>query len=566
MIESLRIEHLAVVEEAELELGPGLNVLTGETGAGKSIVLGALGLLVGRRASSDTVRSGAEEAAVEALLRTELLPDVEAELRARGLAAEDHELVVRRSVRAGGRSRARVGGQLVPASTLAELLAGRVEISSQHASQALLRLETHGLWLDTAGGLLEERRAVERGVAALRALDAERERLRAEAEERLRRRDFLAFQVQEIDAARLDAEEERALEAEHGRLAHADRIREDGAAALAALAGDPAAPDADGAQDRLAAARRSLAGLAELDPGLAELAERLTALDAELRDAALDLERRLDGVDADPARLARLEERLAELERLRRRYGPDVPAILATRDALAAELEGLEGADRRAGELEAERGERLSELRAAAEHLSQGRRGAARELAERVEAGLAELAMPSARFEVALEPAAPAGELPCGATGAEVPEFRFSANPGEPPRALRKVASGGELSRVFLALRGALRGAGRGMVLVFDEVDAGIGGGVAERVGRLLARLARDHQVLCITHLPQIAAFADRHLRVAKHTRRGRSQTRVAAVAGDERVEELARMAGGERVTDATRRHARDLLRACTPS
>jgi len=561
LIETLRIADLAVVESAELEFGPGLNVLTGETGAGKSIVLGALALLAGARAAGDAVREGAEEARVEAVFRTAGLPDLEAELAARGLATDDHELVVSRSVSRTGRSRAQVGGRLVPVSVLAELFAGRLEISSQHESQALRRAESHGRLLDAFGGLEAVRARVEQGHAALRALRAERERLEADTEERARRRDFLAFQLGEIDAARLAPGELDALPAEHARLAHAEALRAAAASAAARLSGDAAQADAPGACDLVGGAARELEPLLRIDPALAALAERLRAAASELADAARDLERYADGVDVDPSRRAAVEERLAELERLRRKYGRGEAEIAAQRERLAAELDAIAGSDDRGRELAAREVERASQLAADAAELSQGRRAAAGQLAGEVEGALAGLALPGARLVVGLEPVLAPDGLPCGATGAEQVELLFSADRGGSPRPLRKVASGGELSRLFLALKNALRRSEAGMVLVFDEVDAGIGGHTADRVGAVLAELAADHQVLCITHLPQIAAQAATHLRVEKSARDGRAGTRVVQLAAAQRVEELARMAGGAAVTEATRRHARELLR-----
>ncbi|MDJ0852831.1 MAG: DNA repair protein RecN [Myxococcota bacterium] len=560
MIETLRIENVAIVERAELEFGPGLNVLTGETGAGKSIVLGALALLAGGRASAGLLRQGAEAATVEALFRTEALPELEADLAARGLDGEPHELVVSRQVGAAGRSRARVSGGLVPVGALAELFQGRLEISSQHDSQALLRPETHGWLLDRLGGLLDRRRAVSDGHAALRELDAALEALREQARDRERRRDFLAFQVEEIDEARLDPAELADARATESRLAHAGRLREEGGVALAQIAGDPLGSDAPNAADLLADASRQIESLARLDPALGDVAERLHALQSEVRDVALDLERHLDGIEDDPARLAALEERLHRVEQLQRKYGGNVEEVLRFRDEAAAELAALDGAEEREAELLRERDERVARLEADAKKLTEGRRKASRKLARVVEAALRDLGMPEARFAVALDPAEPPEGLPCGPSGREHPEFRFSANAGEELRPLRKVASGGELSRAFLALKGALREHGAGMVLVFDEVDAGIGGRAADRVGRALAEIARHNQVLCITHLPQIAAFANVHFRVEKSSARGRTQARITRIDGDERVAEIARMAGGEQVGQATLRHARELL------
>jgi len=573
LIETLRIENLAIVEEAELEFGAGLNVLTGETGAGKSIVLGALSLLAGARVGPGTLRDGASQGGVEAIFRTAALPDLEEALRARDLAPgvdddeEAHELVVRRTLTATGRSRARIGGQLVPVSTLTELIGGRVEISSQHSSQALLRPETHGLLLDAAGALLDRRAEVGRCFAALRTLDDELGELRALAAERERQRDFLAFQLSELEEVDLAPGELASLEADHGRLAHAETLRADGEEALAALRGDESG-SGGGAVDVVAQVGRVLDHMARMDPALGPLVDRLRALDEEIEDVSREIERYVDRIEGDPAALERLEERIAQVERLRRKYGRDEGEIFARRDALAAELETLEGADARIGELASQRSGLLKALDEAARKLSAGRRKAARSLARAVASGLQELAMPEARFAVALEPATRQSSWPDGAqsgpTGVEAPEFMLAANPGASPRPLRKVASGGELSRVFLALKNALRQADVGMVLVFDEVDAGIGGRAAERVGRALAELAATHQVLCITHLPQIAAFATRHFKVEKTADAGRTRTRVVALDERARVEEIARMAGGEAITDATRKHARSLIAAAS--
>jgi DNA repair protein RecN (Recombination protein N) len=561
MIETLRIENLAIVGRAELEFGPGLNVITGETGAGKSIVLGALALLAGGRASPDLVREGEDEAVVEAVFRLEALPELAAELERRGLAAGE-ELVVRRTIARGGRGRARIGGELVPAATLAELFEGRLEISSQHESQRLLRPGAQSRLLDAAGGLLAERAALEAAFERLRALERETAELRTRAEELSRREDYLKFQVKEIDEAKVEAGQFDALLAERARLAHAGRLIGEAGLAAALLTGEAGGADAPGALDQLADAARRVDTLAGLDPGLGELAGRLRGARAELDDAARELGRYAESIEVDPARLAEVEERLARLERLRRKYGADEAAILRFRAGAAAELEALGGADARLGQLDCERAVASEQLAVLARRLSEARAGAAAGLAREVEAQLRELAMPEGRFQIALVPVESPEGMPCGPGGAESAEFLFSANAGESPQALRRVVSGGELSRVFLAVKSALRRAEAGMVLVFDEVDAGIGGRVADRVGRVLAELAGEHQVLCITHLPQIAARADVHLRVDKSARGERTLAEVTRLEGRARVDEIARMAGGETVGKATLRHAQELLRS----
>ncbi len=572
MIETLRIQDWVIVEEAELEFGPGLNVLTGETGTGKSIVLGALALLAGGRGSADAVRTGCEQAAVEAVFRTEQMPDLERDLAARGLAGREspgdpdspHELLVSRSIAANGRSRARVAGERVPVSVLAELLSERIEISSQHSSQSLLRPDVQGRLLDESGGLLPLRTQVAEQVAELRAIDAEQAELRERREQRARERDFLEFQVSEIDAVALVPGELDELAAEHRLLAHADRLRAEASSACGLLVGEPdAAADSEsvGARDRVTAALRAIEGLADLDPRLAALAERLRSCEAELEDVAADLEHCVSSVEADPERLARVEERQVAIDALQRKYGKSEPEIAAFRERAAGEPAALEGADARVDSL-AERREQVAQgLSEASGKLTQGRVEAARKLGRRVAGSLAGLGMPDASFEVRLTPLEPLTGAACGPGGAERPEFLFAGNAGDSPRPLQRVVSGGELSRIFLALRNALRRkSGPGMVLVFDEVDAGIGGRAAERVGRALAELAVHHQVLCITHLPQIAAFADVHFRVQKHQRRGRTSAEIERVEGELRIDEVARMAGGRDVTKATRRHAAELL------
>lgn len=572
MIEVLRIENLALVESIELEFGPGLNVLTGETGAGKSIVLAALALLTGARATADTLRGGADEGVVEALFRMDGHEDVVRGLIRRGLAEEatsdgdaegPAELIVRRTLHANGRSRARVGGQLVPVSTLVELFGGQLEISSQHGSQALRRPEVHAEALDAYANKTELRGTVSREVARVLELGRELDTLRAADDERARRLDFLEYQRRELDDENLDAADVAALEVEHRRLTNSERLAEEMAGAAAALGGMESGEGSESAEGAVATARRALASAMRMDPSLESMAGRLESLESELRDLAASAADYLSDLEIDPARLGVVEEKIARLEKLRRKYGQSVEEMFAHRDDVAREIESLSGTDERIRQLEAERTRSVEAANDASLKLSKARVRAAKKLAKAVESELEDLSMEGARFVVELEPivcGADQAGLLTGAGGRERPEFHFSANAGEAPRPIQKVASGGELSRLFLAVKNSLRRADRNMVIVFDEVDAGIGGAVAEQVGRVLAELATEHQVLCITHLPQIAAFADRHFVVRKQTRGGRTRTQVERVEGDLRVDELARMAGGENVTEVTREHARSLL------
>lgn len=576
MIEVLRIDNLALVESVELEFSSGLNVLTGETGAGKSIVLSALALLAGARAASDSLRGGAEEGAVEALFRMDGHADVAGELVARGLATEPdpnappsgdvdghRELIVRRTLHANGRSRARVGGQLVPVSTLLELFGGQLEISSQHGSQALRTSAVHAQALDAFADKTSLCEIVAREVTRVGVLDQEIATLRAAEEERARRLDFLQYQRSELDNEELDVEGIASLEAEHRRLTHAERLAEEVSTASAALGGMEGSEGNASAETAVATARRALAAASRMDPSLETLEARLESLESELRDLTLTTADYLGELEIDPRKLLEVEAKISSLEALRRKYGQSVEEMLAHRDDVEREIESLSAADDRIRELEQERANAVTAANEASLQLSKARLRAARKLAKAVQGELVDLAMDGAEFKVALEKIStdnrPEG-LETGIGGRERPEFHFSANQGVAPRPIQKVASGGELSRLFLAIKNSLRRADRNMVIVFDEVDAGIGGAVAERVGRVLAELATEHQVLCITHLPQIAAFADRHFVVRKEARRGRTRTLVERVEGSLRVDELARMAGGEAVTEVTREHARSLL------
>ena len=563
MIESLRLVGIAIVEEAELEFGPGLNVLTGETGAGKSIVLQGLALLEGAKASASVLRDGCEKGRVEALLRFHESDPIWRELEERGLDAEASAgCLVSRTIARQGRGRARIGAERVPVATLGEIFGPRIEISSQRESLALLAPEQHGRALDAAADQLDLRDAVAEHRAALRALDTEQQRLVVADEERARQRDFLRFQCEEIDAAALEKDELLELESLHTRLAHAEQLQREAGSIVGRLSGDAERGGEGALVDGLASQAATLAELAKLDPALAKLAEVLGEAVTLVREVASDLERSLGRQDSDPAALARVEERLGEIDALRRKYGADVEAIEAFRERIGRELATLDGLAGRGQAIESERATRTALLVRDAAQLAQGRRQAASKLARPLQRSLRELGMPDARFRVEFEErsALAMPDLP-GLPGVdERPVFLFSANAGESLRPIHKAASGGELSRLFLALSNGLRREARGSVLVFDEVDAGVGGGVAECVGRVLAELGERHQVLCITHLPQVAALADRHFRVSKVRTGGRTTMRIEHLDEKGRVEEIARMAGGKKVTAATRRHARELL------
>jgi DNA repair protein RecN (Recombination protein N) len=567
VLAQLSVRNVVLIERLELALAPGFNVITGETGAGKSMVVDALSLVLGGRARPELVRSGAEEAEVEALfeLDKERSARALAKLGAAGVPAES-ELVVRRVVQARPgqetRSRAYLNGRLCTAAQLADLGVDLCDIASQHESVSLTDPSTHVEYLDTFGDLEGERRAladqVERLGAVVREIDeaAARERGRAERE------DFLRWQIREIDELEVREGEETDLEQERARLRHAERLQSATRRAAERLyEGENAICDELG---RLGA---EIDQAAAIDGSLLPHARVVESARAELADAARALARYSEGVEASPERLAEVEERAFRLQKLLRKHGPTTAELLAHRAALARELESLASASDRLAQLEAEKNDRVAEASAAARALSRKRRDAAEELADAIGAELAQLGMGRARVVVDVTPASGAADalLVDGArltrTGIDRVEFLIGPNPGEEPRPLRKIASGGELSRALLALKRVLADQGPVGTYVFDEVDAGVGGAIAEVIGRAIADIARHRQVVCITHLAQIAALADAHFVVDKSESRGRTQTSVRRLSKSERVDEIARMLGGIKVGTAQRRAAADMLK-----
>jgi len=552
------VRNLAVIESLELEPGEGLNVVTGETGAGKSVLLSAVALLSGRRVSHEEIRTGQAEASVQAIFDT---PALLQRARDLGLAADgESELLIARSISREGRGRVHVNGRLATVSVLSQLMADAVEVVSQGEHQRLLRPEVQTDLLDAYAGLGARVREVGELHAAWRACLDRLEERRSSGEARARRADQLRFEIEQIDAVEPRPGELAELEGEHARLAHVDRLGAHARAALDLLDDDP------GVRDALARARAELEAGARLDGALQAWTEGLERARVEADDVALELGRYAEALESDPNRLAHVERRLAELARLQDRYGSSIDGILDHRARAAAELGDLDGGAERRAELEAELAQAAAGLERAARALSRARSAAAGSLADAVAAELAELEFGKARFHVRLEPVpgkTPEGfEAPSAARGRERAAFLLAANPGEEARRLRDAASGGELSRLLLALRNALREADGGGVLLFDEVDAGIAGRTARRVGERLRALGAAHQILCITHLPQIASLGSIHYHVRKRTRGGRTRTAVERLQGDDRVEEVARMSAGGRVTDVARAHARELLSA----
>ena len=552
MLVELRIRDYAVVEDLTLTLGPGLNALTGETGAGKSIIVGALSLLLGERASSDVVRAGADRASVEAVFDVSDDARLGARLDELGYTPEDGLLILRREVAGEGRNRAWVNGSPATAGVVGELGSALVDLHGQHEHQTLLQpAEQRGI-LDAFSGSVAEAQAVAGCHARLeelrRTLESREDRLR-EIESRA---DFLRFQIEEMDGAEFRAGEDDDLAAEVRRHEHSEELLEGAGGVHERLyAGDGSVAD------RLADARTTLSRLAQYDQDLKEVSRLLEEAFHAVTEAGRRMGDYAASVDHDPGRLEQVRARLDLLFRLKRKYGPELADVLATAQRVRGELEELEEADHDLGELRAEAESVRAELLAAAEALSSLRRVGAERLSTAVMKVLPELGLPGGAFQVDFR------ELDTiGPGGAEAIEFLVALNAGFDPMPLRRIVSGGEMSRVMLALKSILARVDQIPVLVFDEIDAGIGGVVASAVAEKLTQVARDHQVFVVTHLAQLASKAAGHFMVEKDQGGGLSSTTVHELLGDARVEEIARMLGGDPGSATSREHARELLGA----
>lgn len=564
MLRELRVKRFAVIEEATVLFAHGLNVLTGETGAGKSILLDAILLLRGARAQLDVIRSDSDSATVEAVFEVEPGGPVSQILGESGHRPEDGQVIIRRELSRGGKSRAFVNDAQATVGLLERLGDHLVEIHGQHEHQLLMEPVRQLELLDRFAGVEQAREEVAALVAGWEEARQELDHQRSAERDRAQKEDLYRFQLSEIDGARLKAGEEEELRLERQRLQHAERLGQ-GLVEVSRLVYD----DPESATARVARASRLLGDLAKFDPALATAREPLEAAQAHLEEVTAQARRLRDRLVFDPGRLEEIEARLDALTKLKRKYGESVEAVLAHREWIASELERL---DRR-GELVARQEARLASLAAEAERaalaLSAAREEAARRLEMLNQRELRALGMEKAQFRALLtrEAAAPGG-LSAGpenfrltARGCEQVQFLLSTNPGEDLKPLARVISGGELSRTMLGIKVILAAADRIPTLIFDEVDAGIGGRVADTVGQKLRQTARTRQVLCVTHLAQIAAYADHHLQVQKAVSGRRTRTTVVALAEEARVAELARMLGGERITETALRHARELQR-----
>ncbi len=584
MLRHLRVTNFALLSDVTIEFEGGFNALTGETGAGKSLIVEAVNLLRGGRASANIPRAGANSATVEAIF--EVPADIAARVQqilaaaglpssagdddagaddADGVGADDDaaadppntidtiEVLVRRVIQRGGRSRTYVNGALTTAKRLGELGAWLVDLSGQHQHQGLVDAKRHREILDAFAGNARERQAMsdayERLAAAQEAIDA----LSGPGDAMGDKLDYLRFQLEELDSAQVEVGEDDALEGERNRLQALDRLLAGARQAEEALyAGEPAAVDL------LSTAHRHIDKLSAIDPALEEWTKQIEEARVLAEEAASGLGRYADGLDGDPETLAHVEDRLALLNRLKRKHGGSLATVVQKTEQLRRELEDLEHRDERLAELEAERDRAEKAARRAADALSRTRNQAGATVCTAVEAYLAELGMAAAVLSVRIEGKA------LTVDGHDRVEFLLASNKGEEAKPLVRIASGGELSRIMLALKLSLRKADEVATYVFDEVDTGVGGATAEVVGRQIRALGDQRQVLCVTHLPQIAAYADRHLHVSKYEVADRTETTVRLLGGRERREEMARMLGGMEVTASARAHADAMLKSAS--
>ncbi len=567
MLRRLAIRNFAIIERVEMDVEPGFTVLTGETGAGKSILIDAVEVALGGRASSEFVRSGSEQAAVEATFDVSAIPAASSCLEAMGAVNRaDRSLTLGRELTAAGRSTGRINGRVASAGSIREVTQHVVDLHGQHEHQSLLRPERHLDFLDSFGGepIQRRRELVEAAHAHFRRIKAEMDALAGDAGQRERQLDLLRFQVEEIDRAALRPGEEVAIEEERRILGSMERLRSLLGGAYSALTEPGEGPSLVELAGQVAMA---VGEAARIDPGLEELNRSLVDLGYQVQDSTRELRQYLEGLQPDPARLEELERRLDLLATLKRKYGPTTEDILTFRERASCELDRILAGESTIRRLEAEREQVCTELGDLAGSLSSLRVAVARDLERHMEEQLRDLGMDAVIFRVSLEQeedalGVPVGDarLACTARGVDRVEFLISPNPGEPARPLARIASGGELSRIMLALKALVAEADAVPTVIFDEIDVGVGGAAALAVGRKLALVAAGRQVLCVTHLAPIACLADTHFRIFKEVREGRTVTLVERLDHVGRVAEIARMLAGTHQSSITMRHAEEML------
>ncbi|HZA56055.1 MAG TPA: DNA repair protein RecN [Candidatus Udaeobacter sp.] len=563
MLRELRIKNFAVIDAVALEWGPGLNVLTGETGAGKSIILNALGLICGERGASDIIRHQEEEASVEALFEN-LPPSMERKLTEAGFDARD-ELVVKRILSRVGRNRIYINGSLCPLSLLSEVGSALVHIYGQHEHHTLLQPETHLTLLDGVVAVREQTEVMKQSFDVLTRAWGRLNETRELLDRRRKEKTLLEAQAEEIARARLKPGEEEELQATKNVLAHAEKLH------YGSREGEELLYEGEDALvSRLGKYASRLRDLAGIDSALRPIVELLESSLVQLQEAATELRRYADRIHFEPGALEQLEDRLAEIHRMKRKYNGSVEDILELQSGVDEALNSLDRGEEEISSLEKGFEEARRLAWEAAEKLSLERQRIAKRFKREMEREVKSLGMPDTTFEIHFvtqdekedQPPFFVGGKRLTARGMDQVEFYFSPNPGEPVKPLAKIASGGELSRLMLAIRSLVLSPGEVTTLLFDEVDAGIGGGIAEIVGKKLKQVAASHQVICVTHLPQIAALADSHHVVQKEVVNGRTFTEVKCLGEKDRVDEIARMLGGIKITDKTRRHAEEMVRS----
>jgi len=557
MIEELSIQNFALIERLALVFGPGLNVLSGETGAGKSILAGALGLLHGVKGDSTAIRTGTEEAMVAAVFRVSENPDALSWLTEHSIEPEDGRIIIRRTLKQNGRGSIYVQSVPTTRSDLEGIAGLLFDMHGQHEHQSLFSEDNHRIILDRFGGLEDDAAVLYQDFLSLGTLKKRLERIVTSERDRLREAEILQYAVREIEAANLSEGEEEELVKERSILSQHEKLF-----GLLDEAYEVTSENRGGALSQIRRARQSMDSAVTIDPGLSSLAKRLEDLFFELEDVSEEIHSYRAGVNFSPDRLEQVEERLMSIHRLQKKYGLTIADVLEHGRDAAEQLGSLENWEQDKEKLQLEIQSLEQRVLAFAQRLSSRRRETAQQLQSAIEQTLHGLGMEKTRFEISVTPRlSEKGTPTCGPNGIDQIAFKISPNPGEPMKPLKDIASGGEVSRVMLAIKTVLAQTDQIATLVFDEIDAGIGGEVAVAVGHHLHELSHHKQVLCITHLASIAARADNHLRVEKRGKNGRTVTEVAEVAGDERIKEIARMLSGDRTGQASLTHAEDLLR-----
>ena len=550
MLLELTLRNFAIIDELTVNFGEGLNILTGETGAGKSVIVDAINLILGEKASTDLIKSDKEEALIEALFGISKKRELKDKLISSGLESKGDEVVIKRVIPRAGRSRVYINGSIATFNLLEQIVEGLVDIFSQQEHQTLLKEERHLEVLDEFGGLGSLTGRVSELYKGTTKLKREIEELERDQKNKIEREDFLRFQCKEIDSVRLEPGEDERLEEERKKLANAERLFSVANEAYGILyEGEKAVTDV------LKRIRNQIDEVAKIDASLVDVAKSIEKGTIEIQDAAFTLRGYASNISFDPQRLSSIEIRLEEIKKLKRKYGGSIIEILEKRKSLEDELGRISGGGERIEALKKDVEFVESELNNCARELSEKRRQAAGRLMLSVSKELGEVGIKGGKLLVEFE------KKPISELGFERVSFLFSANPDEKPKPLTRVVSGGELSRIMLVLKEILARVEGGSVLIFDEADSGIGGAVAETVGRKIKNLSKRYQVICITHLPQVAKFADTHFRVTKMFRGNKTKVQIKELNYDERVEELGRMLGGIKVTEKTIEAAREMLK-----